>query len=83
MNKPIRVIILIILGGIIDSSLLQKDAQAYIDPGAGALLFQVLFIIFTAAVGILAAGKKRFLKIISFPWRIIRGLFKRIRRSTK
>ena len=52
-----------------------REVFAYVDPGSGGYLFQILFMAFSAMIGFLAIGKEKAKQIILFPWRLLKKLF--------
>lgn len=56
--------------------LYSREAYAYIDPGTGGYLFQVLFLAFSAVVAILAFFRSKVEAAISGVLDFIRNLFK-------
>lgn len=69
---------ILILFALLYCSILQKPAFAYVDPGSGGYLFQLLFIAFSAVLGMLAAGKKTVFKILLSPARAIKILYDKL-----
>ena len=58
--------------------LYPKEAYAYVDPGTGGYIFQVLFLFFSAIIGFLAFFRNKVAAVISSVLRPIKNLLIKI-----
>jgi len=68
----IRIALIILALNLFWSS---REVFAYVDPGSGGYLFQILFVAFSGMIGFFAIGKEKAKQIILFPWRVLKKLF--------
>jgi len=71
------------LGIVLLFFVLLEDAYAYVDPSVGGYLFQILFVIFSACLGVMIAGKEKVLKLFLVPFRAMKAFLKKISQSSK
>ena len=74
-TRTVRTALLVVAAMMLAS----RDAFAYVDPGSGSFLAQILFVFASVMVGMLAAGKQRIRYFISRLAGLIRRPFIRTR----